>query len=95
MDKDPRLVLTPSNYKFPIAKPMIGVAGKTGLWRIEKPLVDNDKCVKCFLCEIYCPVNVIRVEPETGVEINYDYCKGCGVCADVCPVGAINMVPEK
>jgi pyruvate ferredoxin oxidoreductase delta subunit len=85
----------PSNYKLPIAKPMIGVAGKTGFWRTQKPVVDNNKCVRCFLCEIYCPVNVIRVEPETGVTINYDYCKGCGVCADVCPVNAIKLIPEE
>ncbi|ABN70097.1 pyruvate ferredoxin/flavodoxin oxidoreductase, delta subunit [Staphylothermus marinus F1] len=90
-----KLVVISSSYKIPLAKPAVGVAGKTGFWRTTKPLVNNNKCVRCFLCEIYCPVNVIRVEPETGVTINYDYCKGCGVCADVCPVNAIELVPEE
>lgn len=90
-----RLVVEPIKYRVPLAKPRIGVAGKTGFWRLEKPVVDNNKCRRCWLCEIYCPVNVIRVEPDTGVAIDYDYCKGCGVCADVCPVGAIKMVPEE
>jgi pyruvate ferredoxin oxidoreductase delta subunit len=80
--------------KLPLTKPVIGVAGKTGLWRFMKPVVDVNKCTRCYQCEIYCPVNTIRVEPETGAVINYDYCKGCGLCMDVCPVGAITMVPE-
>lgn len=90
-----KLVIISSSYKIPLAKPKIGVAGKTGFWRTTKPIVDTNKCVRCFLCEIYCPVNVIRVEPETGAVIDYDYCKGCGVCADVCPVNAIELVPEE
>jgi len=89
------VVEKPLYGKIPLAKPMKSVAGKTGLWRTEKPVVDNNKCNRCYLCEIYCPVNTIRVEPETGVEIDYDHCKGCGVCADVCPVSAIKMVPEE
>ncbi|MCY0868746.1 MAG: 4Fe-4S binding protein [Desulfurococcus sp.] len=79
---------------LPLTKPSIGVAGKTGVWRTERPVVDQGKCTRCFLCEIYCPVNTIRVEPDSGVAINYDYCKGCGICADVCPVNAISMVEE-
>ena len=80
--------------KAPVTTPRVGVAGLTGTWRTERPVVDNDKCVRCFLCEIYCPVNVIRVDREEGVSIDYDYCKGCGICADVCPHDAIVMVSE-
>ncbi len=80
--------------KLPVSKPIVGVAGRTGLWRNMKPVVNNEKCTRCYQCEIYCPVNVIRVEPETGAVINYDYCKGCGVCVDVCPTHAIVMIPE-
>ncbi len=89
------IIEKPVYDKLPIARPKTGVAGKTGLWRTERPVVDNSKCTRCFLCEIYCPVNVIRVEPETGATINYDYCKGCGICAEVCPVKAIEIVPEE
>ncbi|MCC6034337.1 MAG: 4Fe-4S binding protein [Desulfurococcaceae archaeon] len=83
-----------NNVKLPLSRPIIGVAGKTGLWRTMRPIVNNEKCTSCFQCEIYCPVNVIRVEPKLGVTIDYDYCKGCGICEDVCPRSAIIMIPE-
>lgn len=89
-----KVIIPEDNAKLPISRPVIGVAGKTGLWRTTKPVVNTEKCTRCFQCEIYCPVNVIRVEPETGVIIDYDYCKGCGICEDVCPRNAIVMVPE-
>lgn len=89
------IIEKPLYDKIPLAKPKTGVAGKTGTWRTEKPVVDNSRCKRCYLCEIYCPVNVIRVEPETGAVINYDYCKGCGICEDVCPFNVIKMVPEE
>lgn len=88
------LEIIKTDDKIPIAKPKIGVAGKTGIWRLQRPLIDLEKCNRCYICEIYCPVNVIRVEKEM-VEINYDYCKGCGICADVCPQKAISMVKEE
>lgn len=83
-----------NNHKLPLTKPLIGVAGKTGLWRNIKPVVNVEKCTRCYQCEVFCPVSVIQVEPETSAVIDYDYCKGCGLCADVCPFGAITMVPE-
>ncbi|MCI4436786.1 MAG: 4Fe-4S binding protein [Ignisphaera sp.] len=84
------------NAKLPLTKPVEGVSGKTGLWRtMYKPVVDNSKCTRCFLCEIYCPGVCITVDPVKGTIINYDYCKGCGLCTDVCPVKAISMVPEE
>jgi len=80
--------------RAPVSLPRVGVGGETGFWRTERPVVDNEKCVRCFLCEIYCPVNVVRVDRERGVSIDYEYCKGCGICADVCPHDAITMVRE-
>jgi len=88
--------ITPPRTGYPpLTRPSPGVAGKTGLWRTLKPVVDQAKCTRCYQCEIYCPVNVIRVEPETGAVIDYEYCKGCGVCVDVCPVNAISLVEEE
>lgn len=89
-----RIVKLLTNSKLPLSRPMVGVAGKTGLWRNMKPIVSTEKCTRCYQCEIFCPVNTVRVEPETGAVIDYDYCKGCGICADVCPSHAISMVPE-
>ena len=66
---------------------------KTGGWRAFRPIVDQNKCVKCLTCWIYCPESAILWDGEK-VSINYDFCKGCGICARECPVKAINMVPE-
>lgn len=79
----------------PISKPKEGVAGKTGNWRIFRPVIDYNKCVKCYLCYLHCPDASIDVEKHTDFpKIDYDYCKGCGICAEVCPVKAIRMERE-
>ncbi|MEM0020908.1 MAG: 4Fe-4S binding protein [Fervidicoccaceae archaeon] len=91
MEVNLRIVET--SDKIPISFPSEGAGGRTGSWRLERPIVNNDKCTRCFLCEIYCPVNVIDVRRE-GVLIDYNYCKGCGICMRVCPQKAITMIPE-
>ncbi|MCS7126363.1 MAG: 4Fe-4S binding protein [Aigarchaeota archaeon] len=67
---------------------------KTSDWRIEKPEIDQSKCIKCLLCWIYCPDMSIKRLDEGRVEVDYDFCKGCGICAEVCPTKAIKMVEE-
>jgi pyruvate ferredoxin oxidoreductase delta subunit len=81
-------------------KPVVGEAGKTGAWRTQRPILENEKCIvvksgkpTCHLCWLYCPeATVSRGIPPV---FNYDYCKGCGICAHECPTKAINMIPEK
>ena len=68
---------------------------KTGGWRTFKPIVDPAKCVKCGICEKFCPEGIIDIDPEKGAIMNYDYCKGCGICAHECPTKAITMILEK
>jgi glycerol-3-phosphate dehydrogenase subunit C len=62
-----------------------------------------DHCVKCTICETYCPVsNVTALFPgpkyvgpqaeryrDGGVSPDHslDYCSGCGICTHVCPQG--------
>ncbi|HDO21105.1 MAG: 4Fe-4S binding protein [archaeon GB-1867-097] len=67
---------------------------KTGDWKTFKPVIDQNKCIKCLICWISCPDMAIQWNGEKVVE-NYDYCKGCGICANVCPVKAIKMVKEE
>lgn len=78
-------------YKVTISYPKIGASGKTGDWRIFRPVRDENKCTKCMLCYIYCPEAVI----SNAIMIDYDYCKGCGICANECPKNAIVMIEEK
>jgi len=69
-------------------------ATKTGAWRTFVPVVNQKKCIKCSLCEIYCPEGCVhQVEGEFVPDL--DYCKGCGICAHECPRGAIEMVLEE
>ena len=65
---------------------------KTGNWRAIRPVVDESKCIKCGLCETYCPDGC--VELDEGVSFDLEYCKGCGICAEECPREAISMVRE-
>jgi pyruvate ferredoxin oxidoreductase delta subunit len=94
-----RLRVDPASHFLPVAVADKGAAGRTGEWRTERPVVDASKCTSCYLCWLYCPDDVISMEPvgpgskEIPV-IDYEYCKGCGVCSNACPVGAISMVRE-
>ncbi len=78
-----------------ISYPKKGAMGKTGSWRVFRPILDKTKCVKCLRCWIFCPEGVIIRKADGSVEIDYEYCKGCGVCANVCPVKAITMKREE
>lgn len=78
----------------PVSKPSKGSEGNTGLWRVETPVINEGKCIKCWLCWLYCPEDVITEGSNGFPEIDYTFCKGCGVCADVCPTKAILMVKE-
>ena len=82
-----------SDYIVPIGPEGLHII-QTGKWRTRKPVMDTDKCVKCGMCLMYCPVNSIRRHEDGSFEICYDYCKGCGICAEICPVKAISMHPE-
>jgi len=72
-------------------------AANTGSWRIDRPIVNYEACIKCGTCEKYCPTNVIEVRKDQAecVVIDYNYCKGCGICANECPKKCISMVPER
>lgn len=68
---------------------------KTGIWRLFRPVLNQEKCIKCFKCWIFCPDTAVDyLEKEVNFAINYDYCKGCGICNNECPVQAISMEKE-
>jgi 2-oxoacid:acceptor oxidoreductase delta subunit (pyruvate/2-ketoisovalerate family) len=68
----------------------------TGEWRTFRPVINQDKCIKCYQCWQACPDAAIRIDRETGkVYIDYTYCKGCLICVKHCPVKAIDKALEE
>lgn len=64
-----------------------------GDWRAMRPVVARDRCVKCAVCWLYCPVQCV-VEKAAWFDIDLAACKGCGICAQECPHRAISMIEE-
>ncbi|MEW6105665.1 MAG: CoB--CoM heterodisulfide reductase iron-sulfur subunit A family protein [Bacillota bacterium] len=58
------------------------------------PVIDEDLCIGCRLCEMLCPYGAIKVEKTDrgykarSIEVA---CKGCGVCGASCSARAITM----
>ncbi|MGD8587269.1 MAG: 2-oxoacid:acceptor oxidoreductase family protein [Chromatiales bacterium] len=68
---------------------------KTGLWRTMRPVVDYERCNRCWwVCSTFCPDGAIRVDEENYPQIDYDHCKGCLICVAQCPPHAITAVAE-
>lgn len=78
---------------FIVAIPGGARAYKTGDWRSQSPKYNQERCIKCGICYIFCPDAAVRIRADGYVDFDEFYCKGCGICARECPVGAIEMVP--
>lgn len=69
---------------------------RTGLWRVLRPVIDYDRCNRCWwVCSEFCPDSAITVAADGRPEIDYDHCKGCMICVAQCPPHAIAAVPEQ
>ncbi|MEM0372174.1 MAG: 4Fe-4S binding protein [Ignisphaera sp.] len=89
------MILEPGNF----------VKRPTGDWRIFRPIINHEKCIRCLICWIVCPEPAISIidkpyrvatgkEWKFSLEIDYNFCKGCGLCVEECPVKAIDFVEE-
>lgn len=67
---------------------------KTGSWRSSRPEIDEEKCIKCYICWKFCPDVAVIVTEGEYPEIDYVHCKGCGICAVECPKDCIGMKRE-
>ncbi|MDP7180673.1 MAG: 4Fe-4S binding protein [Candidatus Woesearchaeota archaeon] len=67
---------------------------KTGDWKSFRPIIDENKCINCMFCVVYCPENCIRAKDDKRGEIDLSYCKGCLICQNVCPVKCISNKKE-
>ncbi len=78
-----------------ISEPGSTKANKTGGWRSFRPVILQEKCIKCYNCWKFCPDSAIKVKGDGSVYIDYDYCKGCLICVNECPAKAITKVLEQ
>ncbi len=70
-------------------------ATRTGDWRSSRPIWNNDHCIRCGVCEIFCPEGCIQFGADDYPAADLDYCKGCGICPHECPTGCIRMQDEE
>jgi len=67
---------------------------KTGDWRSQAPTYNTDRCIKCGICQVFCPEGCVEQDAGGYFIANMYWCKGCGICARECPTGVITMVEE-
>jgi pyruvate ferredoxin oxidoreductase gamma subunit len=91
------LPLDPADAAAPVIHaPLTSVLVRTGLWRTMRPVIDRDRCRKCWwVCSTFCPDGAIAVNTEHEPVIDYDHCKGCMICVAQCPPHAIEAIPER
>ncbi len=68
---------------------------KSGDWRSQRPTYNFSHCIKCGLCQMFCPEGCIEQNADGNFEANLFYCKGCGICARECWTKVITMVDEE
>jgi pyruvate ferredoxin oxidoreductase delta subunit len=63
-------------------------------WRVQKPVIDYKKCIKCHQCWLFCPDSAYTINKKGYTSADPKTCKGCGICAANCPVHCIKMERE-
>ncbi len=77
-----------------VTTPGSAAAYRTGDWRSQKPEYDFSRCIKCGMCQMYCPEGCVKMNEKSYFEADLYHCKGCGICARECPVWVITMKEE-
>lgn len=80
-----------TDYICAIAKELNDI--NTGDWKTCPVIIDQEKCIQCGICVMYCPTNSVKKRDEQFI-IEPAYCKGCGVCVHECRQKAIYFERE-
>jgi len=56
---------------------------------IKQHLIDPEICIRCYTCEMTCPINAISHD-DNNVVIDAEICNYCMDCIPVCPTGSID-----
>jgi pyruvate ferredoxin oxidoreductase gamma subunit len=83
-----------------IAAPSIDTEATAALrttegWRVYRPVIQLERCTRCFLCFALCPEGAIQLDAQHYPVVDYDHCKGCLVCVTECPPQVIQQVREE
>ncbi|MGX9352050.1 benzoyl-CoA 2,3-epoxidase subunit BoxA [Shimia sp. W99] len=56
---------------------------------LKQHLIDPEICIRCYTCEMTCPVGAIQHD-DNNVVVDPDSCDFCLDCIPVCPTGSID-----
>ena len=56
----------------------------------QYPVIEDEKCIKCRICENSCPNKAITYDPNKMI-IDYKKCISCFCCHELCPQKAIRL----
>ena len=56
-----------------------------------QPVWDENLCVRCALCYLYCPTGAISRQDNGYYNVDIKSCTGCGICHRECWFGAVSM----
>jgi electron transport complex protein RnfB len=57
-----------------------------------RAVIDEQKCIGCYLCVQVCPVDAIVGSPQLMHTVLAGACTGCELCLPPCPVDCIELV---
>lgn len=69
-------------------------ARRTGNWRQFRPVLDAQRCTRCWICFVRCPEAAISLDAQEYPVVDYDQCKGCLLCVHDCPTHAFTAEKE-
>ncbi|MCS6925674.1 MAG: 4Fe-4S binding protein [Candidatus Binatia bacterium] len=67
---------------------------RTGNWRQFRPVLQVERCTRCWICFVRCPEAAISLDAQEYPVVDYDECKGCLLCVHECPTHAFTVEKE-
>lgn len=84
------IIVLLSVRREPLKKISLAEKRKT---QIGLAAVDENTCIKCGICVMKCPRQIICRKNGGFPQIDAKGCIGCGACQNACPVNAITVIP--